>query len=149
MSSLRLELLDRHAGEGRGEDLLEVVHREFGDRLPVAGEHGLERLDVRQLRLRLDQRRHAVEAVDHLRIHRMLDPQRAVLIEGGDALLRRHEILARLVGCYSDEFEDRLFRRSVVPRCERRRGLCLRRSGVEKSGEGGQCRNAAKHKAAT
>ena len=45
-------------------------------------------------RLRLHERRHAVEAVHHLRVHRMLDPQRAVLVEGGDALRRRHELRA-------------------------------------------------------
>ena len=31
-----------------------------------------------------------LETKDDLRIHRMLDPERAVLVEFGDALLRRH-----------------------------------------------------------
>ena len=39
-----VELLHRHAAQRRGEDLLEVLHREPGDRLPVARQHGLERL---------------------------------------------------------------------------------------------------------
>ena len=34
----------------------------------------------------------------------MLDPQRAVLVEGGDALRRRHELRAGLVGGRADEF---------------------------------------------
>ena len=59
--------------------------------------------------------RHAIEAIDQLRVDRMLDPQRAVLVEGGDALLRRHEILARGVGGRANEVEDRLFRGAVVP----------------------------------
>ena len=39
--------------ERRGEDLLEVRHRELRDRLAVARKHRLERLDVRELGLRL------------------------------------------------------------------------------------------------
>ena len=60
-------------------------------------------------------RRHAFKAIDHLGVHWVLDPQRAVLVEGGDALLRRHEFSARLVGRRLDEFEDGLLRRSVIP----------------------------------
>src|SRR6266851_10108917 len=66
---LGFERLDGHAGERGGGDLEEIVHRELGDRLAVTRHHGLERLDVRQLGLRLDHRGHAVEAVDHLRVH--------------------------------------------------------------------------------
>ena len=43
---LSVELPHRHAGERRDEDLLEVLHRELRHRLAVAGEHGLEGLDV-------------------------------------------------------------------------------------------------------
>src|SRR5208337_3875929 len=68
-------------------------------------------------------------AEDDLRVHRMLDPERAVLVEFGDALFRRHEVLARRIGGDAYEVEDRLLRRSVVPRRERRPGLGLRRSG--------------------
>ena len=81
--------------------------------------HGLERLDLRQFRLRLDQRRDALQAIHHLRIHRMLDPQRAVLIERGDALLGRHELRAGLLGRGLDEFHDGLLGRAVVPRSQR------------------------------
>ena len=44
--------------------------------------------------LALTSARHALEDVHHLRVHRVLDPQRAVLVEGGDALSRRHEVRA-------------------------------------------------------
>ena len=50
-------------------------------------QHGAEWRDLRQFGLRLDQRRHALQAIHHLRIDRMLDPERAVLIKRGDALL--------------------------------------------------------------
>ena len=62
----------------------------------------------RELRLRLHHRRDPVQAVDHLRIHRMLDPQRAVLVEGGDARLAAARTWARLVRRGLHEFDDRL-----------------------------------------
>src|SRR6185436_5065338 len=46
--------------------------------------------------------------------HRLLAPQRSVVVEDGDALLRRHRLGRRL-----GEGDDRLARRRVVPRCER------------------------------
>src|SRR5208337_5359949 len=62
---------------------------------------------------------------------------------------RRHEVLARRIGGDAYEVEDRLLRRSVVPRRERRPGLGLRRSGVEKCRQGGwYSRECAQHKAA-
>ena len=63
---------------GGGQDLLEVRHREFRHRLAVTGKHGPERLDVLEIRLRLRQHRHPFEAVDHLRVHGLLDPRGAV-----------------------------------------------------------------------
>jgi len=50
----------------------------------------------------------------------MFDPEGAILIEGGDAILRLDVFGAGLVCNFFDERTDRLFRRSVVPRCERR-----------------------------
>ena len=47
---------------------------ELADLLEVARQHGLERLDVGEFGLRLDHGRHAIEAVDQLRVDRMLDP---------------------------------------------------------------------------
>ena len=55
----------------------------------VAGEDGLERLDVFEFRLLPGEHANPVKAIHHLRIQRMLDPERAVLIEGGDAFLWR------------------------------------------------------------
>ena len=130
---LCFEFAHRHPGESRDSDLLEVGHREFCDCVPVAGQHGLERLDIGQLGFRLDQRRYPIEAVDQLRVCRLLDPKRSVLIERRDALFRRYEAGARLVGCYSDEFEDRATRRSVIPGGERA-GLCLCRRGADQVG---------------
>jgi hypothetical protein len=63
---------------------LEVSQGKPGDRLAVAREHCLERRDVLELRFFFDHRRDTFEAVEHLRVHRMLDPERAVLIEDGN-----------------------------------------------------------------
>ena len=61
------------------------MQRKLGDRLAVAREDRLERLDVLEFRIFFHDRGHAVQAIDHLRIDRMFDPQRAVLVESGDA----------------------------------------------------------------
>ena len=89
-----------------------------------------------------------LEAKHDLRIDRMLDPERAVLVEFRDALLQRDEILARRVGGCAHEVKDRPLRGSVVPRGERGPCLSLRCSGVEKPREGGHSRECAQHKAA-
>jgi hypothetical protein len=113
--SFGVELLYRHASQRRGKDFLEVPQTEFGYRLPIARECGLERLDVLEFRLVCDHRRNTFETVDHLRVHRMLDPERAVLVKDGDAILCRHVVRARRVGCSSYEVEDRLLHGPVVP----------------------------------
>jgi len=139
-----IELLHRHAGQRRGKDFLQIRHRQLGRCLAVPREHGLERLHARKFRFGLDHRRHALQAIDHLRIHRVLDPDRAVLVESGDALLGRHELRACPVRGGAHEVEDRLLRRPVVPRAQRvSRGLRLRRRGKENLGQcrsHGQCR---------
>ena len=61
-------------------------------RLQVAVEHGLERLLGLPARVLRRQRLDAVEDEGELDIHRLLDPQRAVVVEGRDALGGRHEV---------------------------------------------------------
>ena len=72
--------------------LIKLLQRQLRDRLAIAGQHGPERLDLGELGLCLHDRRHAIKAIDELRVDRMLDPQRAVLVEGRDALRERHEV---------------------------------------------------------
>ena len=117
------EFVHAHAAECRGEDLFQVRHREFGDCCMVTGQNRFEGFDVLQFRLLRDHRWNAVEAVGHLRVDRMLDPQRAVLIEGRDTSLRRDEVRTRLVGRRAHEVHDALLCRAVVPRRQR---ICLR-----------------------
>ena len=83
-----VELLHRHAGQRRGENFLEVRASGAWPSPPGSRQHGLERLDVLEFRLLRHHRRDAIQAVDHLRVHGMLDPERAVLVEHRDAVLR-------------------------------------------------------------
>ena len=110
------ECVDVHSGQGRGGDLDQRFEAELRDGFAIAGQHGAERLDLGQLGLRLYERRHAIEAIDKLRIDRVLDPERAVLVEGRDAVRERHEVGARGVGRRVDEFDDRVLSGPRVPR---------------------------------
>ena len=86
-------------------------------------------------------------AVD-LRVHRMLDPERAVLAEGGDAVFRRHEIrAARVVVARTNLLI--LLRWRIVPRRQdvgRSLRLCRGRNdqlGQERGRRSAQCTRAA------
>ena len=60
--------------------------------------------------------------IDHeleLKVDRLLGPQRAVVVEGGDPLRRRHEILRAFRRHGVHEIDDRGLGRAVVPRRER------------------------------
>ena len=123
---LGLKRLDRHAGHRGNANLLDVGQCQLLHRRAIAVKQfqdGVERRDVRQFGLRLDQGRDLLQAIHHLRIDRMLDPQRAVLIKRGNALLGRYELRAALGCSRLDEFHDGLFGRSVVPRSQRVCGL--------------------------
>ena len=82
------ELFDRHAGMRHGDDLQKTVLAGRRQRLLVASSSALNgclRLPFRMLRRhRLD----AVEREGNLEVIRLLGPQRAVIVEGGDALGR-------------------------------------------------------------
>lgn len=78
-----MELLSRHAGQRRREDLLQILHRQLGDLLKIAGQHSLEWLDFLDLGLLLRRHDNAAKGVDHLGVHWMRHPERALLIESG------------------------------------------------------------------
>ena len=63
----------------------------------------------------------AVESERDLEVHRLLGPQRAVVVEHGDPLRGRHEILACRVRRRLDEVEDARLDRTFVPRWKRLR----------------------------
>ena len=93
----------------------------------VALEQRGERLFVLPLGMLRRQRLHAVEREEELEIHRLLGPQRAVVVEGGDAFGGRHEVRARLPGDFRDECDDGLLGLAVVPGGQRVLGMGNRR----------------------
>ena len=62
------------------------------------------------------ERLHAVQREEQLEIHRLLGPERAVVVEDGDALGRRHEVGRALLRHLLDKRDDGLLRLAVVPR---------------------------------
>ena len=91
----------------------------------------------------LTTRRHAVQAVHHLRVHRVLDPQRAVLVEGGDARLaaaRTSGSPASVVACTNSTIA--FFAGAVVPGGQRV-GLRMRRDGTQRERQAGEQRMPA------
>ena len=64
---------------------------------------GAERLDLGERWLCLDHSGHSIQAINELAVDRILDPKRAVLIEGGDTFLGRHQCWARWVCCGARE----------------------------------------------
>jgi hypothetical protein len=65
------------------------------------------------------QHRHALQAIDQLRVDRMLNPQRAVLIKGGNALLGWNEFCPSGFRGGADKVDDGLFGRAIIPRGQR------------------------------
>jgi hypothetical protein len=117
------EFVDRHAGKSGNKNLLNVLQREFRHGLPVAGEHCFERLDVFEFRVAFGQHRHTLQVIHHPCVHGMLNPSRAVLIEGGDAILRCDILGTGLFGDLLDESRDGLFGGAIVPRWQRVLGM--------------------------
>jgi len=145
---LGAELLHGHAGQRRGGDLLEIAHRQLGHRFAISRQHGLERLDVLQCRRLRHHRRDAFQAKHHLGVHRMLDPERAVLVEHRDAVVRDHVVRAGAIDGGAHEAENRLLRGAVVPRRQQavpRRRLRRCGDGKESSRQGRKHRQAREH----
>ena len=133
------ELVHRHAGVGHRDQLDQALFAGRGQRLHVAVQHRLERLLGLPAGVLRRQRLDAVEHEGELDVHRLLDPQRAVVVEGGDALVGRHEVRSALRGDAGDESRDRRFGRAVVPG-RQRIGLCERGIGAQQSGQRGHHR---------
>ena len=116
----RTERFDGHTGVSRDEDGAEIRHRKASHGLLIPSEHELERgrrFPFRMLRGQGDQ---PVERKDELRVHRMLDPKRSVLVERDETFRRRHEFWTGLVGRRPDEFAYR--RASAARRSTRATG---------------------------
>jgi len=84
--------------------------------LHVACEQRLEGLLLLPFRMLGRQRLDAVDDEQELEVERLLGPQRAVVVEDGDAFGGRDEVRGSILRHALDEGHDRLLRRSVVPR---------------------------------
>ena len=114
-SDLR-ELVAVHAGVSHRDQLHQTFFARGGERLHVVVQHRLEWLLVGPGRILRRERLDAVQNEGELDVHRLLDPQRAVIVEGRDALLDRDEVRAALIGGTRDEVDDRFLGRALVPR---------------------------------
>ncbi len=99
----------------RRDDLQHALLAHRGDGLHVAGQHRLERLLGRPFGMLIGLLLHLVDGEDELIVQRLLDPQRAIIVEGGDALLGLHEVRPTLLGHLGNEVDDALLGRAVVP----------------------------------
>ena len=59
---------------------------------------------------------HPIEGERELRVDGLLDPERPVVVEGGDALRRGYEVWCAGLGHARHEGDDGALRRAVVPR---------------------------------
>ena len=121
---------------GGNHEIDEALLAQSGERGKVPIQDRLERLPVRQFRVGLGEYLGAVEHESRLHIYRLLGPERAVVVEGGDALLDRHEIRTALARHPFDESGDGRFGAAVVPG-RKRIGLRLRHACRERQGKEG------------
>ena len=110
-----LELVGRHAGVSRHHDLEQGLVASREGALDVALEHGRERLLRLPLRMLRREGLDAVQCKHRLDVHRLLCPERAVVVERRDALGRRYVIRARLVRRRLHKLDDRFLRRTIIP----------------------------------
>jgi hypothetical protein len=131
----RLELRHRHAGVGRHDQLDHAALARLRQGLHVPLERRLEGLLVLPFRALRRERRDAVEREGELNVHGLLDPERAVVVEGGDALGRGDEIGRAFPRHGGDEVQDGPLGVAVVPRWQRigrlRLGNAAPRPGVQ------------------
>ena len=93
----RLIHFDRHAGVCFGADLFEILNRKVRHRDRVARQDRAKRLPRLPFRVLWRQLLHAIVGEFDLRVDRLLDPQRAVLVEHRNPQLQRH-VLRSLLG---------------------------------------------------
>ena len=118
------EFLGRDPGVGGGHRLEQAFLAQRGKGCTIVGKDRAEWFSRAPFGMLPDHRLYAVEGEHHLEVHRLLGPQRAVVVEAGDALGHGHPVAASVGRRAADEVEDRLFHWPVVPR---RQGVALRK----------------------
>ncbi len=125
------ELLRRHTGVRGHDELDQRLFTAGQGRFEVAFENGGEGLLILPLGVLRREGLHAVQREEELEIHRLLGPERAVVVEGGDAFRGGNKFSAAFLGDFFHKGDDGFFRRGVIPR----------RQGV---GRGGRSREREK-----
>ena len=116
------DLFELHRGHARMRG-----HEEFQDHFVAACERSFqialkqrcERFFRFPFGMQRCERLHAVECEIQLNGHRLLAPERAVVVERGDAFRHRHEVRRVRLGHFLDKGDDGLFGLAVVPRRKR------------------------------
>ena len=114
-----LKLFVGHAGAGCGDDLEDALVAGCGDGFHVTFENAFEGLLRLPLGVLGGHLFDAVEGKLNLGVQGGLNPEGAVVIEGGDAVGDGNEVGSTLFRDSLDEGDDGFFGSSVVPRGER------------------------------
>src|SRR4029077_1004571 len=100
----------------RGEhELKERLLTKPHQRLEVQLEQRLKRLALLHRRILLRELLYPRYEKEHLHLHRLLAPERPIVVEGGDALRGRNELWSTLLRHARDEVQNLRLRRAVVP----------------------------------
>ena len=120
------ELVGGHARVRRGDDREDALCTSGSHTLHVAFEQRRKRLSRLPLRMLRRERLDAIEREDELKRHRLLGPERPVVVERGNPLRWLHKVLSALLRDTSNEVDDRLLGRAVVPGWQGINGRCGR-----------------------
>ncbi len=104
---------------GRSDYLNEPLLTRHHERLHITFEHRLEWRRRLPFRMLGDKRFHSIDRKDVLDVHRLLGPERAVIVESGNAPLRWHEVSGSLFGHARNEIDEGCLRGPVAPRRKR------------------------------
>jgi hypothetical protein len=100
-------------------DLHEALLTRSEQRLHVARKHSCEGLLLFPFWMLRGERLYPVNGEGELEIDRLLGPERAVVVESSNALLRPNEVRRSFLCYLLNEGNDGFLRRSVVPRRQR------------------------------
>src|SRR5439155_7117710 len=110
-----IELVGRDVGVGRQRNLEQDLLAERRERLHVVLEERLVRLAFAQRRVIGCELLQTMLREEQLNLHRLLAPERPIVVERRNALSRRHEVRAPFLRYTSDEVDDSRFRNARAP----------------------------------
>ena len=109
------ELIGSHAGVRCHNEIVDCRHAAGMHSLEVSFQQGGKRLLGLPFGVLRCKRPNAVSCEEQLEIRRLLGPQVAVIVEGGDTLCGRHVVLRSFLRDLRNERDDGLFGGRVVP----------------------------------